>query len=287
MTTTVSFPDLSSAASRVFYNAIGNGANLYLWLGRKTAWTSEPTPNVPLSNVATDVDARNNIEYFIQITQADCSLVIPNITWQSGTVYAQYSATASNLFDTNFYVITSSNSVYKCISNNGGVPSTSVPVGETTNIVTVSDGYQWKFMFNLSIIMAETFLSSAWIPVPTGSQETTFQQQVEQNAAYSSGSPPMGHGANSAQELGASDIIMNVTVFLDSLVAGDFKHRQFGLILNPTLVADGSLATDASYVVDSNTLINVNSGDLLTCSNHAVVDNASDKTEVIQVIISF
>ena len=286
MTTTVSFPDLSSSAARVFYSTIGTGANLYLWLGRSAAWTSEPTPNVPLSNVATDVDARSNIEYFIQITPADCSLVIPNITWTSGTVYAQYSATVTDLFATNFYVITSSNSVYKCISNNGGAPSTSVPVGETTNIVTLADGYQWKFMFNLSIIMGETFLSSTWIPVPTGSQETSFQQQVEETAAYSSGSPPLGHGANAAQELGASDIIMSVTVFLDSLVAGDFKHRQFGLILNPTLLSGGP-ATDATYLVDSNTLINVNSGDLLTCSNHQVVDNASDKTEVIQVIISF
>lgn len=285
-TTTVSFPDLSSSAAEVFYTAIGSGVNIYLWLGKSANWSSEPTPDTLLSNMATDVAARNNIEYFIQVTPADCCLVIPNIQWTSGVVYTQYSATSTTLFTSNFYVSTSSSAVYKCISNNSGSPSTSVPIGETTNIVTLADGYQWKFMYNLSPAISQTFLSTAWLPVPTDTQETTFQQQVEQNAVYTSGSPPLGHGADASQELGASDIILNIPVFLDSLVAGDFKHRQFGLIMNPTLIA-GGLATDGSYVVDSNTLINVMSGNLLTCTNHLVVDNASDKTEVIQVVISF
>lgn len=254
MTTTVSFPDLSSAAARVFYGAIDSTAHIYLWLGRSANWTNEPVAPTPLANIVTDVDARNNIEYFIKVTAAECCLVIPTITWSSGIVYAQYSASETNLFDTNFYVITSSNAVYKCISNNSGAQSTSVPVGTTTNIVTMPDGYQWKFMYNLSSIVAETFLSSQWTPVPTGTQETTFQQQVEQAATYTSGSPPLGHGANASQELGSTEIIMSVPVSLDSLVAGDFKHRQFGLILNPTLLSGGGLATDSSYVVDSNTL---------------------------------
>jgi hypothetical protein len=285
MTTTVSFPDLSSSSARVFYNSIGAAASIYLWLGRAATWPNEPTPNTPLSNVDTDVDARNNIEYLIQVTQADCCLAVPNVTWSSGTVYAQYSSSNPDLFGSNFYVLTGSNSVYKCIYNNNGAPSTSVPIGETTNIVTVADGYQWKFMYNLSSAISETFLSSAWCPVPTGAQETPFQQQVEQYAVYTTGSPPLGHGASAAQELGASDIIINIPVSLTAL--NPFQHRQFGLILNPTLLGSKAPATAASYVVDSNTLINVMSGDLLTCSNHNVVNSSVDASEIIQVVVSF
>lgn len=66
------------------------------------------------------------------------------------------------------YVMTSERNVYKCLSNNNSIPSTVEPCGDYTssngNIAT-SDGYIWKYMFNVK--PSNRFLTDEWIPVPT------------------------------------------------------------------------------------------------------------------------
>ena len=309
-TQTTSFNSLKTANASVLRNAIAAGTdNLYLWLARSSAWTpSDSVPDVPVSNTSTDVTARQSMLYLIKVNIGDIALAIPRINWTSGTVYTAYSSTDVNLMTEPFYVLAGGTNVYKCISNNGGVPSVSSPslIGLSTITSVTPDGYQWKFMFNLTTLanMVNVFLTNNFIPVPVGGSvyETQAQLNVEQAATFATGSPPGGHGKNAASELGVNSIIINKIVDLTEFVAlGNISHRQFGLIMDP-LLTNGNKAVDAEYFVsldkhkDSNGSsptadsngdpgIDIMSGTMINCTNHLVVSSASDSTETIQVVI--
>ena len=259
MTTSyVSFNSLKTANAVAFKSSLDNSGNpgnpaLYVWTGRTSPWPNESSPPRPVNNVITSNDARTNMNYLLLVDPNLTALVINNITWSQGVVYAQYDATTTDLYSQNFYIINIQNMVYKCLSNNGGTPSTTAPSGTSVNTQITPDGYKWKFMFDLSPTMVNNFLSSSYIPVPVGSQRTQSQLQVEQSATaiYGEDAPPGGHGHDAATELGVSGIIISTTVDLAAIAQldGSFSHRQMGLILNPELTT-GTAATDAQYILN-------------------------------------
>jgi len=73
------------------------------------------------------------------------------------------------------YIVTSSRSVYKCLSNNASANSSVEPTGDYTssngNIAT-SDGYIWKYMYNVK--PSNKFLTNTWIPVPTSTSQLDY-----------------------------------------------------------------------------------------------------------------
>jgi hypothetical protein len=64
-----------------------------------------------------------------------------------------------------FYVMTEDFNVYKCLDNNNGALSTIKPLGSSVTPITTSDGYVWKFMYNVPINLRNKFLSDDQIPV--------------------------------------------------------------------------------------------------------------------------
>ena len=72
---------------------------------------------------------------------------------------------ANKLEDSDFYVMTDSFNVYKCLDNNNNSPSTEKPIGVSVQPITTSDGYIWKFMYNVPINLRNKFLNSEQIPV--------------------------------------------------------------------------------------------------------------------------
>ena len=114
-----------------------------------------------------------------RIRQIDAYHVIPRYDWKTGTVYDEYDPDVelfqdgkpsySSVYDTSnwpkqFFVFTNENNVYKCISNNRGVESTSQPVGTTTNIFQTPDGYKWKFLYKVPEDL-DRFITDDYIPV--------------------------------------------------------------------------------------------------------------------------
>jgi hypothetical protein len=73
------------------------------------------------------------------------------------------------------YVFTSQRNVYKCLSNNASANSTVEPTGDYTssngNIAT-SDGYIWKYMFNVK--PSNKFLADDWIPAPSSTNQLDY-----------------------------------------------------------------------------------------------------------------
>lgn len=71
----------------------------------------------------------------------------------------------NNLEDAAFYVMTDDFNVYKCLDNNNNRASTAKPTGTSVNPITTSDGYIWKYMYNVPINLRSKFLDDNYIPV--------------------------------------------------------------------------------------------------------------------------
>jgi len=72
---------------------------------------------------------------------------------------------AQKLEDANFYVVTDDYNVYKCLDNNNGARSIIKPTGTQLDTIRTSDGYVWKFMYNIPINLRNKFYTDTHIPV--------------------------------------------------------------------------------------------------------------------------
>ena len=151
---------------------------VYTFIGKALPWNAgteiPPTPG--------DSDSSIN-EYYRrgilakQISLENASLVVPRINWQANTVYSTYTS------NTNFYVLNSSDQVFKCLSNvRSNFASTSQPelTLSTTSLeepyIETSDDYKWKYLYTLTSSQKQKFLSDEWMPV-------TFNKFVRAAAA--------------------------------------------------------------------------------------------------------
>lgn len=89
-------------------------------------------------------------------------------TYVSGAVatYCSPSGKAS-LEESEFYVVTEDYNVYKCIDNNGGAESTVKPFSTTHKLITLADGYKWKFMYTIPVASRNKFMTTNDMPVTT------------------------------------------------------------------------------------------------------------------------
>lgn len=165
---------------------------LYAVLGNQLPYENEPTASTPIE---TDKNKQRelwrNAIGAKRITPGDISHVVPRYNWTSGTVYAQYRDTDTNLYTRPFYVLTDENNVYKCLYNNKGAVSTVKPRDFSTQPFTLSDGYTWKYMYSISLGEAEKFLTTTHMPVKTleasdPSAEGIRQYAVQQAAVNGS-----------------------------------------------------------------------------------------------------
>jgi len=82
-------------------------------------------------------------------------------------VLSKAPSNSQKLEDSRFYVMTDEYNVYKCINNNNNAPSINKPIGTQVSPITLSDGYIWKYMYNVPIALRTKFLTSDQIPVIT------------------------------------------------------------------------------------------------------------------------
>ena len=148
----------------------------YVFLGRHIPWPVEGTPNTPLDSEVTERDIWQNMYAAKRITGNDLEYVIPKVNWTGNTKYRSYSdeITLNVLVSANvsqnlkpMYVFTTDRNVYKCLANSAGANSTIQPSGDygTSNgTILTSDGFIWKYMYNVK--QSNRFLTDDWIPVP-------------------------------------------------------------------------------------------------------------------------
>lgn len=187
--------NMRSYASDQFIGGFSDpGTSLYLFIGRTLPWSVETSPPTPVDCIKDQVEAYREMMSLKKIGASDVSLVIPRNTWTQGTVYTEYS-NSIDLFDPisglpPFFVITENLNVYKCLSNNKnaenlyeGAASMYEPTGTSQSVVTMADGYRWKYMYTVASADVLKFVTNEWIPVKTLKvDDGTPQWTVQMNA---------------------------------------------------------------------------------------------------------
>ena len=121
-----------------------------------------------------------------RISSRNIYRMIPRNDWTYGITYDQYSS-SEDMFGTlsgtqkRFYVYTSTGNVYKCIGNTGagaeGPVSQFEPSHTISDVVTLEDGYRWKFIYKVTDD-SKDFLTNEYIPIQyTNTDSDTFLNQ--------------------------------------------------------------------------------------------------------------
>jgi len=160
----------------------------YVFYSRINPWANESAPPTPSDTVQyTDYDVWRGMLGLKRISNNDVTFSVPKYNWTANTVYSEYTPSDDSLFSKQFYAITANNNVYKCLFNNDGAQSTVKPTGTSTTTITTSDGYKWKFMYNITTADMIKFASQDFIPVKTlEADDFTAQWDVQQAAANGS-----------------------------------------------------------------------------------------------------
>lgn len=214
------FESVTEAAATVYYMGIG----------RASAWSDDlnpPTPTDALANTAyaywTDLFALK------KIAATDLSHAVVRTDWAANTVYTQFSHRDAT--PNNFYVLSSSFNVYKCLYNNNGANSTVEPTGTGNTVITTGDGYKWKFLYQISTTEALNFLTSTFMPVKTlTANDSSLQWSVQQYAGTSNGALDIVQ-----MTAGGSGYDANTTTVS---IVGDGS----GAVISPTIVANSITA---------------------------------------------
>jgi hypothetical protein len=139
---------------------------MYAFMGKQLPWNAGT--EVPVAPTETDAVMNDYYRYGIlakQLSYTNASLVVDRNNWIANTKYNTYEA------NTNFYVLNSKDQVFKCLANNSSANSTSEPALtlSTTSLeepyVLTSDGYKWKYLYTVSSVQKQKFLTDDWMPV--------------------------------------------------------------------------------------------------------------------------
>ena len=145
-----------------------SSSTYYIGLGRSEYWDSSDTAPTPTNDLAEVREFRQSMQAIKKITAT--SYVVPRVNWTTGTTYAQYDDTAVGYPSPSYYVMTENFGVYICLRtgrNDAGatVASTVEPTGSNNHPFETADGYVWKFLYTISALEANYFLSANYMPV--------------------------------------------------------------------------------------------------------------------------
>lgn len=216
-------------------------SNVYLTFGKSSSWANDAAPPQANTSTVEHNDIWKNMIGGKRISGNNIRHAIPRVDWTSGVVYEAYSDTNDSLEQLNinnqFYVLTSEHNVYKCLSNNGGVPSTIMPnILVTTTHFQTSDGYIWKYMYSLNAEEKLRFLTSSFMPVKTISESDNSQQWLVQENSID-GAIHVIDVLNGGSNYSANDVVVSIV--------GD------GFYANAFAVLNTSSNTVQSIVVDN------------------------------------
>ena len=155
-------------------------ANLYIGLGRSEAWNVTETPPTPTSDLEAGRIARAGIQHAKIVTGVSAA-----VTRQDYSPNTTYFAYDDDLQTEIPYVMNSNYEVFLCIqqgvdATGVSIPSTiepsvslmslSSPVVAGENVLVTSDtngspGYTWRYLFTLSQVAINRFLTLNYMPV--------------------------------------------------------------------------------------------------------------------------
>ena len=160
-------------------------SDLYFFASKISPWEDERSPDVATNEVDVINKTRRGL-IFMKKCDPIGVLGLKRFEWDSGTVYTPWDSKHDLHFARNwlgpeqpFYVFVQDSSsgvlqynVYLCIDNNQGSPSLDAPTGQSTDVFETTDGYIWKFMYNIHSDYLE-YVNTALIPCPMNDEQKT------------------------------------------------------------------------------------------------------------------
>lgn len=162
---------LKNDTTRLFYNDILDN-EFYVMVA---SISTDPLVTIDSKNsLFSKTQFKENILFGKQVFKDDVKYMIKYHPWQKDSTYDQYDD-ISDLETSKFYAVvgptnntTGDYRIYKCLSNNNGVPSTTPPDYNPTilnQIYRTPDGYVWKFMYYLTEQQFEGYNAAGYIPL--------------------------------------------------------------------------------------------------------------------------
>lgn len=194
----------------------------YFFVGHPVPFTNDSTPPTLYDNVYnTYIDPYDNMIYGKRITTSDIATMAPRHDWVSNTVYAKYKHDSNTLYSSNFYVVVDEGlnySVFKCLDNNNGQPSTYEPVSSETSadddFYITPDNYQWKFMYSVPSSTFSKFATSTHTPVLVNSNVVgnAVSGSIDNIEVVSAGNGYASYTNGTFQEVrvGGSDVVFAI-----------------------------------------------------------------------------
>ena len=139
----------------------------YIFIGKVLPWENETNPPVYTDTILNEKDLRNNMLVIRKLFPENIAFCAKRINWNYNTVYNKFDDSIELYSDqklVDFYVMNNEKNVYKCLDNNRGGPSLSSPSGTDSEIIILSDGYQWKYLYSISEELAK-FITDEFIPI--------------------------------------------------------------------------------------------------------------------------
>jgi len=153
----------------------------FFFIGKVDAWPDDLNPESPSQTQSYIKKAFKNVFATKALSSANFSPVVPRIDWIKGNVYVPYSdytdvlAVDSNgVIISQFYVRNNYDQIFKCLSNNKGVPSTVQPLlqagtTDVTQTLYLADGYKWIYVTTIDKGLKKDFFDNNWMPISFGS----------------------------------------------------------------------------------------------------------------------
>ena len=171
-----------------------DGNEYFIGIGKSDQYDSANDNIItPLRHIKDEREARNNLESVMKVGAGNFSFVIPRHNWTAGAIYSAWSDHTVGYPTNTYYVLTEDNQVYICLqaskdaAGNPNVstvkPSFSDAGAGFAEAFKTSDGYIWKFLYEISSTRITTFLSSGFMPVEfvDSSNDITASQQQQAN----------------------------------------------------------------------------------------------------------
>jgi len=172
--------------AEIFKDEFGGTNKYYMFLGKSAPWSSndatsasDAAPPTPVDDVTSEFYYWDDMIAAKSIGATDVAFVAPRRNWVNNTTYDMYehdvstsnltTSSATNIYNSTFYFITSEFRIYKVLDNNGGTAMTDgagEPVAEG-NTPFEHGGYVLQYMNKVSGSEATKFLTTDFMPVST------------------------------------------------------------------------------------------------------------------------
>jgi hypothetical protein len=233
----------------------------YLFIGRSESWPDDNIPPTPTDTIISDHAIHRDMITAKSLGPNDVTHVVPRRDWITGTIYDMYhhavtssnpsSSSATSLWESRFYVMNSDYNVYMCLSNNGGIASVDSPTGVSTATIQTSDGYRWKYLYNISTSNVQKYLSIDFMPVYSDVTVTAaclgylgsveFVKLISSGSGYTNGTHPaipiQGDGTGGTAQV----VVVNGMVSTTTMSANGSGYTYASIDLTP--IEDSGVTT--------------------------------------------